>query len=513
PRSQHTDAAMWKQLKALAEPLERVMTLWVKGPKANSTATGTSQLTIFTKQPVPEIQISFSQVSFYNSVKAQQQTGLRDFLFENFTIFKSFTPLPAPVPITFTQTPLRVCKPQRVGLITNHVFLQPAGTRNVFCNNGARNFSSAQTTMFNNGFSSGGVVLAKLGCKPFSALATKTGALWARVPDNSNPSANPSEFVGLKIEAERKLFQSKGIFDAVQKQETDEYKHNNPRVVRRTTIKKSRKNKTVAKIIDQEITEKINDQVYMSFMLSSSLFWDFNESSISMENSCSSINSIASMLSHMIRKKNVTTMNKLDLSFIENLEEHEEIHHNHMMEVISILKILQTHGVGYEIKVFDSELRVNFPRGMTILEVQDLLESLGIDLESPHFDLEVIQFGGNIALSPPSDEIDVHLPEPSHNLHFYDTADSFLYVRDSHPSTLSISPASPSYIPSAPPSPCMAPWKPMQQSTRHGQEYFNGIEEFINRVENFSDRSAGFGREKENSEYDDSEIGESYIEL
>ncbi|CAG8561275.1 11962_t:CDS:1 [Acaulospora colombiana] len=492
---------MWKQVKALVEPLERVMTLGVKGSKANATG-GTS---IFAKQQVSEIQKQFSNVNIYNNSVKTQEVRLRDFIFENFAIFKSFIPLPEPVPITFSRTPLRICKPQRIGLTSNYAFSQSVGTRNMFCNSGARNFSSAQTAVFNNSFNNGGVVLAKLGFKPFSALATKTGALWTPSPDNLGKNVNPSEFVGLKIDVGRKLFQSKGIFDAVQKQESDEHKHNKPLIVRRTNIKKSsRKNKTVAKTM--ETTENSSDvQVYMSFILSPPLFW---ENSISMESSFSSINSFAGVVSHLMRNVSMHQMDRLDPLFIENLQEHAEIQYNHMMEVISILKILQTHG-GYEIKVFDCELRVIFPRGMTVVEVEDLLQSSGIDLESPHFELEVFHFGGDITLSPPSDEIDVH-----QDFQFPDPGDSFLYLRDSHPS---ISPASPLHIPStgtmsyisAPPSPCMS----IQQSPRHGQEYFSGIEEFLTHVDDFSDKSAAFGARRGSSEISDSDIGEGYFEV
>src|SRR5690348_13679147 len=119
---------MWKKAKALVEPLERLMTtLGTKGPKSNTTHSG--QITCFTKQQASEIQKQIINNNFTNTNKALEQTGLRNFLFENFSIFKAFSPQPAPIPIVFSQTPLRVCKPQGFGVLSQHVPLRPAGTR------------------------------------------------------------------------------------------------------------------------------------------------------------------------------------------------------------------------------------------------------------------------------------------------------------------------------------------------------------------------------------------------
>ncbi|CAG8440827.1 10240_t:CDS:1 [Diversispora eburnea] len=514
--------------------------LGVKGQKSNTANSGgASYFTSFTKQQVSELQNQFSHVNHINSNNTQQ-SRLLNIIFKNFSIFKSFTPLPAPVPITFSRTPLRVCKAQRIGLTSNYTFLQPIGTRNVFGSSGARNFS---TTMFNKGSTSGGVVLAQLGVKPFSALATKTGALWTRMPEDLSKNTNSSGLekhnsVGLKIEAVRKLFvQSKGILDAVQKQQdgSDDSINYKPRVVRRANIKKfSRKNKVIVKTSDKEsIENNSNVQVYMSFILSSSLFWDFDETSNSMESSHSSVNSLANVVTHLMRQKNRSTPNKLDPMFIRNLRELVEIQHNHMLEVISILTILQKHDI-YDIKVFGCELRVNFPRGMSVSNIENLLKSLGIALDSPHFELEVIDLEENIELLPnPPD--DVQVSEPNYELQFQEPTDT---LRDTdmqtrlsstsytHSSILSISPASPSHIPSpgsisfisAPPSPCMSPWQPVQPPPKLGQEYFRGIEEFLTDVDDLLDKSSGFGKRGikskiVNTERGSSEIGESYFEI
>src|ERR1044072_5026605 len=128
---------MWKKVKALVEPLERFSTtLGTKGPKSNATHTGgTSQITYSTKQQVSELQKPSAVKIFAN--KSSEQTRLRNFLLENFSFFKAFSLQPVPA---FSRTPLRIHKPQGFGVISQHAFIHPVGTRNIFCR-GFRNFS------------------------------------------------------------------------------------------------------------------------------------------------------------------------------------------------------------------------------------------------------------------------------------------------------------------------------------------------------------------------------------
>jgi len=500
-------------------------TLGTKGPKSNTTHSG--QITCFTKQQVSEIQKQIIVNNFANSNKSLEQTSLRNFLFENFSIFKVFCPQPVPIPVVFSQTPLRVCKPQGFGIVSQHYFLHPAGTRNVIgCR--IRNFSTIQPAMLNNSTSSGGAVLNQLGFNPFSVFASKSGSLWFRkeeVLDNNKVGGikKLQKTEKKKKETGRKFFvqsNDKGIFEIVKNSDIIEDNKNKPRVIRRSSIKKqSEKDKAVETVPEVFINDSENVQVYMSIILSSSVFWNFDDNSTLMSNSTNSVNSTSSVLSYLLQRRNNSVSQRpnsqLNSSFVQHLQEIAEMQHDHMMEVISVLGTLLRNG-DFEVKISGCELRINFPRGMQKIEIENMLQNLGIDPNSPHFELEEIFFGKRIELSPPTNEnnegIDMQFPEPNNS--YFDseftettstTTDSPDYEIVSYSSSNS---SSPILLPSRGSkdyeSGCSSPY---HSPPRLGAEYITGIQEFLNAVDEALVRNTNMFNSRE---YD--EIGEDYYE-
>jgi len=502
---------MWKKAKALVEPLERLMTtLGTKGPKSNTTHSGgNSQITNLTKQPkqVSEIQKQITVNNFSNSNKTLEKPLLVNFLFENFSIFKIFSRQPVPIPVVFSKTPLRLCKPQGFGLISQHAFLHPAGTRNVIGRGTTRNFSTIQPAMLNNCTGNSGTILSQLSLRPFSSFA-KSGSLWFQKEE----SLDNNKFNIIKNQnAERKkevmghkLFvqnNDKGILEIVKNSnviEDDKYK---PRVVRRSSIKKlSEENKAVEN--DPEILFNSNEdvQVYMSIILSSSILWNLDDSN-SLSNSTNSVNSTTSVLSYLLQYRNEHVPQRrnsqLNSSFVQHLQEIVEMQHDHMMEVISILGTLLRHG-DFEVKIDGCELIVNFPRGMRKVEVENMLQSLSIDPNSSHFELEEIFYA-------PIEEnyvgIDLQFPEPNSTYFDNDSPEILSYSSsgDSSPVLLPSSRGSMDRI-SGFSSPCNSP-------PRLGSEYISGIQEFLNAVDEALIRNTNIFNNRE-----DDEIGEDYYE-
>ncbi|PKY37604.1 hypothetical protein RhiirA4_390673 [Rhizophagus irregularis] len=510
---------MWKKTKALVEPLERLITtLGTKGPKSNTTHSGgNSQITNFTKskQQVSEIPKQIAVNNFSNSNKTLEKPLLSKFIFENFSIFKILSPQPAPIPVVFSQTPLRLCKPQGLGLISQHTFLHPAGTRNVIGRCGTRNFSTIQPTMLNNCTGSGGTILSQLSLKPFSAFA-KSGSLWIQKEeglDNNKFNFIKNQKAERKKEVKgKKLFvqsNNKGILEIVKNSNVIEDDKNKPRVVRRSSIKKSsEENKTVENVPELIFNSNEDVQVYMSIILSSSNFWNIDDS-ISLSNSTNSINSTTSVLSYLLQRRNDYVSQKrnsqLNSTFVQHLQEIVEMQHDHMTEVISILGALLRHG-DFEIKIDGCELIVNFPRGMQKNEIANMLENLGIDPNSPHFELEEIFYGENI---PPIEEnyggIDLQFPEP--NSTYVDNASvgSPGYEMLSYSSS---NDSSPVLLPSRGSMDCTSGFSsPCSTPPRLGSEYISGIQEFLNAVDEALVRNTNIFNNRENDE-----IGEDYYE-
>lgn len=511
----NSNGVMWKKAKALVEPLERLITtLGTKGPKSNTTHSGgNTQITNFTKQPkqVSEIPKQIAVNNFSNSNKSLEKPLLSKFIFENFSIFKILSPQPAPIPVVFSQTPLRLCKPQGFGLISQHAFLHPAGTRNVIGRGGTRNFSTIQPAMLNNCTGSGGTILAQLSLKPFSAFS-KSGSLWFQKEeglDNNKFNLIKNQKAERKKEVMgNKLFNNKGILEIVKNSNVIEDDKNKPRVVRRSSLKKSsQENKAVENVPELFFNSNEDVQVYMSIILSSSNFWNLDDST-SLSNSTNSINSTTSVLSYLLQRRNDPVSQKrnsqLNSSFVQHLQEIVEMQHDHMTEVISILGALLRHG-DFEVKIDGCELIVNFPRGVQKIEVENMLQSLGIDPNSPHFELEEIFYGENI---PPIEEnyggIDLQFPEPNSTYVDNLSVGSPGYEMLSYSSS---NDSSPVLLPSRGSMDCTSEFSsPCNTPPRLGSEYISGIQEFLNAVDEALVRNTNiFNREND-------EIGEDYYE-
>ncbi|CAI2164273.1 4839_t:CDS:1 [Funneliformis geosporum] len=523
---------MLKKLKALVEPLERLLTtLGTKGPKSNTTHNGGTQFTCFNKQQVSDLQKRKPVNNFVTSNKSVEQTRLYNFLFDNFSICKAFSFQPVPSPVVFSRIPLRVHKQQGFGIISQHAFLQPVGTSNIF-GRGVRNFSTIQPVMLNNGTSTSSAILAQLCFKPFTTFSSKSGSLWFQKQESLNKNnqelSNINKRTTKKKEKEMGrqflvLNSNKGISDIVKDSKIIE-DNTNRRIACRSNIKNlSETSKTVEKSPEVFVNDSESIQVYMSIILSSSICWN-NDYSTSMSNSTNSINSTIGVLSDLLQHKNNSVSQKpgsqLNSSLVRHLQEIAEMQHNHMMEVISILGALLRHG-DFGVEIYGCELRVNFPRGMRKIEVENLLQSLSINPDSPHFELEEFIFDGSIAISPLTNEnVDMQLPEPN-NSYFdnelaetatiSDLSSSFLGYEVL--SYLSSNDSSPVLLPSRisvdniirSPSPCMSP---VNSPPRLGTEYIIGIQEFLSAV----DEALVNNTTMFNSREDDDEIGEDYYE-
>ncbi|CAG8729581.1 12854_t:CDS:1 [Cetraspora pellucida] len=424
---------MWKQIKAFVEPFERfITTSGIKKTNVNSSC-------------IPQLSKSFKHVSehqkqsttstFVNSI---EKSKLLRFLQETFPVLKSLNEIS--VPATFTQTSLHFYKSQRTCLVHNYGLLQPAGARNIFSNR-TRNFSSVQTAMLNNCTGSGSTILAQLGFKPFSAFATKTGSLWAQQLQINHPSecdrVKKNRSTNLKVADQNKSFtKSKSTIEAIQKK--DIIDENMSRIVCHSNITKSLKqNDAVTEIMDDKIiVTSDNVQIYMSFILNSSLF-------LKLEGNFN-INFVT----------NDSQQNQLNPSFVQNLQEFAEVQHKHMIEVISTLTSLLNHKK-YDMEFFGYELKIFFPPGMSISDVKNLLRTLGINPENPHFELKEINHAMSVVLSNSTVEIDTYLD-----------------------SSLLISPSS---------SPCMTP--PTLK-----QEYIHEIKEFLSLVDSLISEKDSFGK-------------------
>lgn len=513
---------MWKKLKALAEPLERLLTtLETKGGlKSNTTHKGGAlQFTCFNKQ-----QVQKPVNNFANSNKSIAQTRLFNFLFENFSILKAFSLQPAPKPVVFSRTPQHFRKPQGFGIISQHAFLQPAGTSNIF-GRGVRNFSTTQP-LLNNGTGSGSAVLAQLSLKPFTTFSSKSGSLWFQKQESLNQNNKESGDINKRTAKNKEkamgrkyfiLSNNKGIPDIVKNSNIIE-ENTNKRIVRRSNIKNlSETSKAVENTPEVLVNDSEKVQVYMSIMLSSSICWN-NDNSTSMSNSTNSTNSINSTISYLLQNKNNSVSQKTGLqlnSLVRHLQETAEMQHEHMMKVISILGALLQHD-DFDVEINGCELRINFPRGMRKIEIENLLQSLSIDPNSPHFELEEFVFDESIAISPLTDENDdMQLPDPNNYYSDNELAETTTDLSSSFGyeilSYLSSNDGSPVLIPSrvsvnsisCSPSPCMSP---VNSPPRLGSEYIIGIQEFLNAVDEALVKNTNmFNRE-------DDEIGEDYYE-
>ncbi|CAG8809315.1 16560_t:CDS:1 [Gigaspora margarita] len=427
---------MWKQIKAFVEPFERLIT--TSGAK-NTNVTHTSCTSQFSKpiKLVSESQKRFTSSAFVNRV---EKSKLLRFLQDTFPLLKSLTPLEVPAPVTITQIPLHFYKSQRSCFLHSYGLLQPAGARNVF-NGGVRNFSSVQTTMINNCTGNGSAILAQLGFKPFSAFAIKTGNLLTQQLQINNASG--CDHVKKNRPIDLKILESKGITGAIQKKNIID--ENVTRIVGLSNITKSPENEATTEIMgDNAIVTSDNIQIYMSFVLISSLFLN------------PKVNSITNSITNDSQQ-----MDQLNPSFIQNLREFAEMQHNHMAEIISTLALLLNHKK-YDIELFGYELRVYFPPGMSISDVKILLQTLGINPESPYFKLKEMNLALSVALSHSTDETDIHL-----------TDSSFLINSSS--------------------SPCMTP-------PRLKPEYVHEINEFLALVDSLIYEKDSFGKKVRNEQ-------------
>ncbi|CAG8532166.1 hypothetical protein C2G38_2038158 [Gigaspora rosea] len=432
---------MWKQIKVFVEPLERLITT------SGVNVTHTSCTSQFSKsiKLVSESQKRFTSSPFVNRV---EKSKLLRFLQDTFPLLKSLTPLEVPAPVTITQIPLHFYKSQRSCFLHSYGLLQPAGARNVF-NGGVRNFSTVQTSMINNCTGNGSAILAQLGFKPFSAFASKTGNLLTQQLQMNNVSGcdhvKKNRTIDLKILEQKNFFtESKGIIGAAQKKNIID--ENMTRIVGRSNITKSPKeNEAITEIMDDNaIVTCDNIRIYMSFVLISSLFLN------------PKLNSITNSITNDSQQ-----MDQLNPSFIQNLREFAEMQHNHMVEIISILALLLNHKK-YDIELFGYELRVHFPPGMSISDVKLLLQTLGINPESPYFKLKEMNLALSVALSHSTDETDIHL-----------TDSSFLINSSS--------------------SPCMTP-------PRLKPEYVHEINEFLALVDSLIYEKDSFGKKVRNEQ-------------
>ncbi|CAG8736695.1 10950_t:CDS:1, partial [Cetraspora pellucida] len=370
---------MWKQIKAFVEPFERfITTSGIKKTNVNNSCT--PQLSKSFKH-VSEHQKQSTTSTFVNSI---EKSKLLRFLQETFPVLKSLNPHEISIPATFTQTSFHFYKSQRTCLVHNYGLLQPAGARNIFSNR-TRSFSTVQTTMLNNCTGNGSIILAQLGFKPFSAFATKTGSLWAQqLQMNHSDCVKKNRSTNLKVADQNKSFtKSKSIIEAIQKKDIiDEKIQNMSRIVCRSNITKSLKqNDAVTEIMDDNIiVTSDNVQIYLSFILNSSLF-------LKLEGNFN-INFVT----------NDSQQNQLNPSFVQNLQEFAEVQHKHMIEVISTLTSLLNHKK-YDMEFFGYELKIFFPPGMSISDVKNLLRTLGINPENPHFELKEINLAMSVALS------------------------------------------------------------------------------------------------------------------
>jgi hypothetical protein len=140
-----------------------------------------------------------------------------------------------------------------------------------------------------------------------------------------------------------------------------------------------------------------NIQYYLVFIINSPLICTHDK----IINSIPSISYISSSFTKdtSLFHKKTPDIQQLNHLIIKGLHENSELYYTHLKEITSILEKLSQH-VNYEIKIYEYELRVNFPRGMQIEEIENLLMDLDIGLENPHFELEMINFEDSIFISP-----------------------------------------------------------------------------------------------------------------
>ncbi|CAJ0749038.1 14507_t:CDS:10 [Entrophospora sp. SA101] len=366
---------MLKKIKAFVEPLERLLTTHgVRGPQKSTSLNTTcnSQLSHSTKQ-CADLQKQLVESNF-SLINAQENSKLYNFIEQNFGLFNNkFNYFSKPVPVaSWNSNQLHI--QNRIGLFHNPVSLCPIGLKNVFVANSSRKFSTIHTTsMVNNATNCGGNAMFYLGFKPFFNLFNKPDSLFSKYNLNNNLDQKIENKNANSLKKNEFKFHEKSIgrklFDQSDKATLN--------IDKRIKISNNS-----SKSIDYTTR---NIQYYMTFVISSPPpLWSLN----SMATSISNISNISDTSLFHKKPPDIQQLNDL---IVEGLRENSELYYNHMKEITSILEKLLQHE-NYEIKIFGYELRVNFPCGMQIEEIENLLKSLGINPTNPHFELEMINF-------------------------------------------------------------------------------------------------------------------------
>lgn len=398
---------MLKKIKAFVEPLERLLTTHgVRGPQKSTSLNTTcnSQLSHSTKQ-CADLQKQFVESNF-PLINAQENSKLCNFIEQNFGLFNNkFNYFSQPVPVaSWNSNQLHI--QSRIGLFHNPVSLSPIGLKNVFVANNSRKFSTLHTTsMVNNATNCGGNAMFCLGFKPFFNLLNKPDSLFSKYNFNNNLDQKIENKNANSLKKNEFKFHEKSIGHKLFDQSDKATLNIDKRIKINNNNSKAQDNNAMTiyndnifdhddEILDRGIDYNTrNTQYYMTFVVTSPPpLWSLN----SMATSISNISNISD--TSLFHKKSPDIQQLNDL-IVKGLRENSELYYNHMKEITSILEKLLQHG-NYEIKIFGYELRVNFPRGMQIEEIENLLKSLGIDPTNPHFELEMINFEDSIFISP-----------------------------------------------------------------------------------------------------------------
>ncbi|KAG9287912.1 hypothetical protein G9A89_017507 [Geosiphon pyriformis] len=327
----------------------------------------TSHIDCVGAKPLGFKQLQFSQFdrNFLSSAFKVQEACLRKFFFKNFPIVKVISPISAPVPLNA----LRFCNPNRSFSIRPGFGSNFANAKKVFFGS-PRTFCSVPQSALKQATSNGSV-LAQLVCRPFTTISHNHNFFSPQniLPDHEknshNSYSNQIQSLSLKI----------------------------PRGVGGDKSPKFSVNGCLPKATGgvEILNENISDENLQVYVLVFDLFpiTEPNTSShyrdverqTAVTPLCTPTN--PHLVGHRPQNKQQSP------SLIHYLKERANRQYAHSMAVISILDKILENITQLEIKISEFELKIIFPRGITIENIHQWLNSLDIDPEDPHFTLKL----------------------------------------------------------------------------------------------------------------------------
>ncbi|CAG8583304.1 2950_t:CDS:1 [Paraglomus brasilianum] len=384
---------MLPKIKTWTEPVGRLAaSIWAKVPTFNNTAPKVRANNLGQVSNIQHQLVSFQQS--FKSLKSGQEVREENKLFElikkAFPIANSVNPLYKHTYIQFERLSFAQKHPNNT-LLTSAVYLRHCSTRDAFRYSIRRNFTcGAGAKIINNAATVNGS-LSQFYAKPFAALPNKLGTRWMEKQDIKDRIMRD---VTNKKDSECEKKTTKNS------EKTTSFNMFNLRNVMPFGTSVAKEMPFCEKTNEDDESESDDSQViYQESFNSSSILVTATQIQMSVK-LCpldveslvgGSFNSMITIMNNPINEDqqldsliDKTRNIPLDSAFIRNLDDIFQARYNHILNVLTILRLLLGHGK-FEVKIMNGELRVLFPVGMNKGEVEHMLRRLAIDVHSPNF--------------------------------------------------------------------------------------------------------------------------------